>query len=116
MGGILAGVVGWVLVVMGALGLLLLDGQTFTHAVFGLFCGAVAVMIGLAGGRPGVAPATRGWLRGVALAGGLLLAVCLALLRSAYRQQQKFNSGQQAAAAATRVTIENPTRKAAVRP
>jgi hypothetical protein len=116
--GFLAGLVGWILVVVGALGLLLLDGQTFTHAVFGLICGAIAVVIGLSGDRPGEASTGRGRLRGVGLAGGLLLAVCLALLPSAYRQQQRFNSGLQAAVtrAANAARAANRAESPAARP
>ncbi len=68
---------------------LLLDGQVFAHAVYGIVCGAVAVACGLASARRN--PLHR-W-EGRLMAGfGFALGVwCMVMLPSAYRFQEKFN-------------------------
>src|SRR2546429_7063745 len=68
---------------------MLLDGQVFTHAVFGILCGVAALTCGLAAGRKD--PSHR-W-EGRIMAGlGFTLGVwCLVMLPSAYRFQEKFN-------------------------
>ena len=53
---------------------MLLDGQVFTHAVFGIVCGVVAVGCGI-----------------MAALGFALGVWCIVLLPSAYRSQDKFN-------------------------
>ncbi len=84
--------------VFGLLGLMLLDGQVFTHAVMGLFCGGVAIGCGLASARKNRSGTKGRWV-GRTLAGlGLLLALFSAgQLPGAYEFQIKFNersSGQ----------------------
>ena len=78
--------------IIGFLWQLLLDGQTFTHAVGGIICGALAMACGVVSARKEHANAVRRW-EGRIMAGlGLLLAVaCIVLLPSAYRFQAKFN-------------------------
>jgi len=71
---------------------LILDGQVFDHAVFGLACGRVATACGLALGRKYGRigkPLMGAWI----MAGlGLILAVvCLLGLPSAKLSQDKFN-------------------------
>ena len=68
---------------------MLLDGQTFTHAVFGIVCGVVAVACGLYSART---DRPNRW-EGRIMAGlGLALGIwCIVMLPSAYRLQEKFN-------------------------
>jgi hypothetical protein len=68
----------------------LLDGQLFSHAVVGIFCGLVAVGCGIGSLRSDSQSRTVG----MSLAGlGLLLAAwCLISLPSAYRFQEQFNN------------------------
>jgi hypothetical protein len=81
---------------------MLLDGQTFTHAVLGISCGAAAILFGLASSRKDSADSTRRW-EGRIMAGlGLVLAViCVEQLPSAYRFQTKFNERSKRARAAS---------------
>jgi len=76
----------------GFMAQMLLDGQTFTHAVFGIVCGAVAVACGLGSARKDRLNATCRW-EGRIMAGlGLVLTVvCVVMLPSAYKFQKKFN-------------------------
>jgi hypothetical protein len=67
----------------------LLDGQTFSHAVFGIICGVVVVVFGLAASSQD--PAHRWTGRIMAVLGFTLGVWCLVLLPSAYRFQQHFN-------------------------
>lgn len=78
--------------VSGLLGLLLLDGQVFTHAVVGIICGGVAIGCGIASARK-TRPNTMDRWVGRTLAGlGLLLAVfSAAQLPGAHESQIKFN-------------------------
>jgi hypothetical protein len=80
----------------GFLGLGILDGQTFTHAVTGVFFGAVACTCGLASARKESKPSYR--LEGKVLAalGLVLVAVCVLQLPSAYKFQTFFNERSRA--------------------
>ncbi len=73
----------------GFMGLRLLDGQTFTHAVTGLAFGAVAVACGLVSARRDPPHRWEGWI----MAGlGVCLGVwCIIQLPSAYVFQKQFN-------------------------
>jgi hypothetical protein len=68
----------------------LLDGQVFTHAVFGIACGIAALFCGLSSARKNHSHRWEGRI----MAGlGLALGIwCVAMLPSSYRFQQKFNS------------------------
>src|SRR4051812_17604734 len=73
----------------GFIGLGLLDGQTFTHAVMGVVFGAAAVACGMASARRDPPHRWEGWI----MAG---LRVCLGIwciiqLPSAYVFQKRFN-------------------------
>jgi hypothetical protein len=78
--------------VFGLLGLMLLDGQVFTHAVMGIICGGVAIGGGLASARKDRSSPKDRWV-GRTLAGlGLLLTLfSVAQLPRAYEFQTKFN-------------------------
>ena len=78
--------------VFGLIGLMLLDGQVFTHAVMGIICGGVAIGCGLASARNNQSSTKGRWV-GRALAGfGLLLILfSAAQLPGAYEFQTKFN-------------------------
>jgi hypothetical protein len=73
----------------GFIGLGLLDGQTFTHAVMGIVFGAAAVTCGMASARRDPAHRWEGWIM-AALGAGLGLW-CIVLLPSGYRFQKQFN-------------------------
>ena len=76
----------------GFMGLMLLDGQTFSHAVIGLVCGGAAIACGLASTRRDYWDATCQWEGRIMAALGLLLVIiCVVQLPSAYRFQTKFN-------------------------
>ena len=67
----------------------LLDGQTFSHAVLGIFCGIAALVCGLESARR---DRLHRW-EGRAMAGlGVALGIWCVVLPSAYRFQQQFNS------------------------
>ena len=67
----------------------ILDGQTFTHAVLGVVCGAAAIAGGVYIVRADRSNRREGWTIGGL---GLVLGLwCLVMLPSAYRYQQKFN-------------------------
>ena len=70
----------------GFMGLMLLDGQTFTHAVTGVVCGVAAVLSGLASARKDYADEGRRWLGRIMAGAGFALALfCVIRLPSAYR-------------------------------
>jgi hypothetical protein len=68
---------------------MLLDGQTFSHAVFGIICGVAAIACGQRSARM---DRPNRW-EGRIMAGlGLALGVwCIVTLPSAYRFQETFN-------------------------
>jgi hypothetical protein len=74
----------------GLMAQLILDGQTFSHALFGIICGMAAFATGLSSARKD--PPHR-W-EGLILAGcGFALGIwCVVTLPSAYRFQQQFNA------------------------
>ena len=67
----------------------ILNGQVFTHAVFGIVCGLTALACGLASARK---DRPHRW-EGRIMAGlGFALGVwCLVMIPSAWRFQEKFN-------------------------
>lgn len=68
---------------------LMLNGQTFAHACFGVFCGVAALTCGLASARKD--PAHR-WLGRIMAGVGVVLAIwCVVLIPSAYHYQKRFN-------------------------
>jgi hypothetical protein len=76
----------------GTMAQLLLDGQTFTHAVLGIACGIAAVLGGLGSAHKDYANEGRRWLGRIMAGLGLLLAIfCVVQLPSAYKFQAKFN-------------------------
>lgn len=86
-------VIAWLSLFFGFVGLMLLDGQTFFHAVMGIICGVVAMGSGLACARKDYANGGRRWGgRGVAILGLGLTAFCAIQLPSAYKFQNKFNA------------------------
>jgi hypothetical protein len=77
----------------GFTGLMILDGQTFSHSILGIICGIVAIGSGLACARKDYANGGRRWGgRGVAILGLSLAVYCAIQLPSAYRFQEKFNA------------------------
>jgi uncharacterized membrane protein len=74
---------------LGFMGLGLLDGQTFTHAVMGLVFGAASVASGMASARRDPPHRWKGWI----MAGlGVVLGLwCAVQLPSGYRFQKEFN-------------------------
>src|ERR1700734_3859613 len=76
----------------GGMAQLLLDGQTFSHAVFGIICGIAAVVGGLVSASKDYAHEGRRWLGRIMAGLGLVLAIfCVVQLPSAYEFQAKFN-------------------------
>lgn len=76
----------------GLLGLMLLDGQVFTHAVQGIICGTIAIGCGEASARKARSSAMRRWIgHSLAALGLLLLAFSVTQLPGAYQFQTKFN-------------------------
>ncbi len=69
---------------------LLLDGQVFTHAVFGIVCGVAAVWCGLASAR--WQPQYRWEGRVMAALGFVLGLWCIFALPGAYGRQERFNN------------------------
>jgi len=82
-------VVALLCLLFGFMGLGLMDGQTFTHAVMGLVFGAVAVACGMASARRDPPHRWEGWI--MAALGVVLGLWCIVLLPSAYRFQKEFN-------------------------
>jgi hypothetical protein len=77
----------------GFTGLMLLNGQTFSHAIMGIICGIVAIGSGLACARKDHVNGGRRWGgRGAAILGLGLTVYCAIQLPSAYRFQKKFNA------------------------
>src|ERR1044071_2388981 len=75
--------------VFGFVAQLILDGQTFTHAVFGCACGVVAVACGLRSTHKDPRHRWEGWiLAGFGFALGLW---CTVILPSARHFQDEFN-------------------------
>src|SRR5436190_17553015 len=83
-------VVALLCLLFGFLGLGLLDGQTFTHAVMGVVFGAAAVGCGMASARRDPPHRWEGWI--MAGLGVVLLFWCVVLLPSGYHFQMKFNA------------------------
>ncbi len=83
-------VIALISLLVGSLAQMLLDGQTFTHAVLGIICGAVAIGAGLASiGKDHV---SRLWFGRIIAGLGLVLALfCVLQLPSAYQYQTEFN-------------------------
>jgi tellurite resistance protein TehA-like permease len=81
----------------GSLGLGLLDGQTFTHAVMGVIFGAAAFTCSLKSARKDLSKTYRWEGRVMAALGMILVIACLVQLPSAYRFQKKFNEGKNSA-------------------
>jgi len=78
--------------VFGFTGLLLLDGQTFTHAVMGLIFGVAAFACGFGSARRDHAsPICRWEGRIMGALGWILIVVCVVQLPSSYRFQTRFN-------------------------
>jgi hypothetical protein len=76
----------------GVLGLMLLDGQTFTHAVFGIIFGIAAIICGIGSARKDRASSVcRCEGRIMAGLGLALIVFCVIQLPSAYKQQTGFN-------------------------
>lgn len=76
----------------GFMGLMLLDGQTFTHAVMGILFGVAAAGCGFGAARKDFSNATCRWEGRIMGALGLVLVViCTVQLPSAYRFQTRFN-------------------------
>ena len=75
--------------VFGVLAQGILDGQTFTHAVFGVVCGFTAIGCGLESARKDRQRRLIG--RVMAVLGIVLVFWCSILLPSAYRFQKKVN-------------------------
>jgi hypothetical protein len=77
--------------IFGFLGLLLLDGQTFDHAVMGIIFGVVALTCGFGSARRDQANVCRWEGRIMGALGWLLVVVCVVQLPSSYRFQTRFN-------------------------
>jgi energy-coupling factor transporter transmembrane protein EcfT len=73
--------------VSGFLAQLILDGQVFDHALFGLVCGLITFLCSLFLLRK---QSKRGF-KVLAGFGLLLLVLCLLSLPTTYRSQKKFN-------------------------
>jgi hypothetical protein len=85
-------ILAWVSLFFGFVGLMILDGQTFSHAIMGIFCGTVAIGSGLACARKDHADGGRRWGGwGTAFLGLGLAVFCIIQLPSSYRFQEKFN-------------------------
>lgn len=85
-------VIAWLSLFFGYIGLLILDGQTFSHAVTGIICGIIAIASGLACARRDHAKGGRRWGGwGTAILGLGLVAFCILQLPSSYKFQKRFN-------------------------
>jgi hypothetical protein len=68
------------------------NGQTFTHAVFGMVCGIAAVFCGLGSARKADLARTPHWPGRIVACLGLAFALyCMVRLPSTYRGQKSFN-------------------------
>jgi hypothetical protein len=106
--------------IFGFMGMLLLDGQTFTHAVMGIIFGIAAIIGGLVSARKDYADEGRRCLGRIMAALGLVLALfCATQLPSAYQKQTRFNETSKkihemytpppSASAIVRVQVGNPS-------
>lgn len=78
--------------VFGTLIQMLLDGQTFTHAVVGIIGGVAAILGGLVSAHRNYADRGARWLGWTMASLGLLLTIfCIVQAPSAYKFQAKFN-------------------------
>jgi hypothetical protein len=76
----------------GFMGLMILDGQPFSHAVMGIIFGVAAVGCGFGSARRDRANPTCRWEGGImGLLGLLLIVICALQLPSSYRTQKRFN-------------------------
>jgi len=76
----------------GFVGLMILDGQSFTHAVMGLIFGVAAFTCGFGSARRDHANLTCRWEgRIMGALGWILIVVCVVQLPSSYRFQTRFN-------------------------
>ncbi|MDB6020093.1 MAG: hypothetical protein JWR19_4582 [Pedosphaera sp.] len=77
----------------GGIAQLLLDGQTFTHAVIGIGCGVVAAACGVSSVRSeGSNAAFRSEAIIMGILGLALAVFCVIQVPSAYQRQAKFNA------------------------
>ena len=80
----------------GFMGIMLLDGQMFTHSVMGVLFGVAAIWGGLSSAQKDHANEGRRWLgRIMAILGLVLIVFCVVQLPSAYQAQKKFNARSQ---------------------
>src|SRR6267154_2674411 len=76
----------------GFMGLMILDGQPFSHAVMGVLFGVAAVGCGFGSARRDRANAQCRWEgRIMGILGLILIVVCVVQLPSSYRFQSRFN-------------------------
>lgn len=92
--------------ILGFVTQLILDGQTFTHALFGICCGVAALVSGMTVARKN--PPHRWIGRTIAGLGLPLFVWCLITLPSAYRFQQKFNGRRDERKLEKREGMTNP--------
>ncbi len=76
--------------IFGTMAQLLLNGQPFSNAIFGMLLGAVAVVCGMVAARKD--PPNRWEGRIMAILGAVLAACCIVLLPSGYHVQKNFNA------------------------
>jgi hypothetical protein len=101
----------------GFLGLMLLDGQIFTHAVEGLVFGVAAVVCGLVSARREYSNVIRRWEGRIMAALGLVLALfCVVQLPLAYQFQTKFNERSKKAGEMREATPNNALEPTATVP
>jgi hypothetical protein len=78
--------------IFGFMGLMILDGQPFSHAVMGVILGIAAVGCGFGSARRDYVDSTCRWEgRIMGVLGLILIAVCALQLPSSYRFQTRFN-------------------------
>jgi FtsH-binding integral membrane protein len=85
-------VLAFLCLVFGFTAQLLLDGQVFSHVVFGIICGIASLLCGIGLVRRhklGKAGQWEGWL--FALPGLIMAVACLLMAPSAYEQEKRFN-------------------------
>ena len=79
-------------ILLGVFAQMLLDGQVFTHALFGLICGLIAIACALFSLRRKPTVRSRKFGAWILIACGLALAIgSLLSLPSTYRYQKQFN-------------------------